>query len=124
MAQEESIVAWIMTAPRCDIEPNYFYRLRASHGELVRVLTTAGFQLAPYGTLSDDGRVRVGFLSVSRRHPNDIWCFGGGPHHYYLEGADLQATIDALLGVELQLATCITDAVEGALGERWDIRLS
>ena len=126
MVQGESVLVWITTVqsgPGGDGEPNYFYRLGASHADLVHVLRTAGFQLAPDRTLSDDGLVRVGFLSVFRRLPRGHWGVGNAAHHYYLPDADRQATIDGLLGMELSHATRITDAVEGALGERWDLRL-
>ena len=125
MATNESAHAWIVTVQSevgSDGQPHYFYRLGASDGDLVSTLRSAGFQLAPDRTLNDDRLVRVGLIYVHRRRPSDNWSIGSAPHHYYLQDADRQATIDALQGVELQHATRITDAVEGALGERWDLR--
>ena len=124
MVQNEPQVAWILTVQydgRTVGQPNYFYRLAANHDDLVGVLRTAGFQLVHAWPFDDDTPVRVGLLYVHRRRPSDNWGIGSAPHHYHLPDADLQATIDALLGVELQHATRITDAVEGALGERWDL---
>ena len=124
MANDEPVVVWILTMETRldgDGEPHYFYSLGASYSDVVHAMHTAGFQLAPGWPLDDGDLVRVGQLSLSRRRPMDNWTFGHAPHHYYLQGADRQATIDALLGVELQHATRITDAVEGALGRPWDI---
>ena len=126
MAQDESVRVWIVSVESESAdhsEPHYFYRLGAGNHDLVRELQTASFQLAPDRTLDDDGLVRVGLLSISRRRSGDYWSVGSAPHHYYLQGADRQATVDALLGVELQHSTRITYAVERMLGERWDLRL-
>ena len=127
MAQDESVrvrIVAVESESADHSEPHYFYRLGAGNHDLVRELQTASFQLAPDRTLDDDGLVRVGLLSISRRRSRDPWSIGSAPHHYYLQGADRQATVDALLGVELQHSTRITDAVEGMLGERWDLSLS
>ena len=80
------------------------------------------FELAPDPTVNDDGRVRVGLLSISRAKPSDTWSIGQAPHHYYLDDADRQTTIDTLRNAGLQHITRITDAVEGALGRAWNLR--
>jgi hypothetical protein len=124
MAQDESVRVWILTVEselEGRSETHYFYRLGASYDDLVRTLQTAGFQVAPDRTLNDDGLVRVVFLTIYKNHPRDMWAVGSGGHRYHLQDADRQATIEALLGVELQHATRITDAVEGALGSSWDL---
>ena len=126
MAQDESVRVWILTLEselEGGSEAHYFFRLGASYEDLVGMLRTADFQPAPDRMFDDDGLVRVGLLSISKRGARYNWSIGHAPHHYYLPDADRQATIDGLLGVELSHATRITDAVEGALGERWDFRL-
>ena len=127
MVQDESRHAWILTVEpglAVDNQPHYFYRLGAGHDDLALTLRTADFQVAPDRTLSDDGLVRVGMLSIFKRRPSDNWAIGHASHHYHLQDADTETTVNALLGVELHHATRISDAVEGALGEPWDLRLS
>ena len=124
MAQDESVRVWILTMEselEGRSETHYFYSLGASYYDLVRTLQTAGFQLAPDRTLNDDGLVRVVFLTIYKNDPKDMWAVGSGGHRYHLQDSDRQATIEALLDVELQHATRLKDAVEGALGSSWDL---
>ena len=122
MTQDQSVQIWILTLePRLvgQREARYFFRRGADYGDLVHALRTAGFRLDHDWAPDDDGVVRVGLLRWSRNGPGDHWSVGHAPHHYSLPNADRQATIDAILGVELQQAIRIIHAVEGASGEAW-----
>ena len=124
MAESEPLVAWILTLEyerRRLGQANYFYRFPMDHTKLVAILCTENFDVVPDCPYNEDVQVRVGLLRISRRSPNDDWSIGSDPHHYHLKGADLQGTIDALLHAQFQHTTRLTDAVEGALGERWDV---
>ncbi len=118
MATNETPVAWMLTLQydgRPLGDPNYYYRLGANQYELIRTLQSAGFELVPNWPLDSGIPVRVGFMCVHQTRSG--WGFGTAPHHYYLKDADLQTTIDALSGMELQHATRITDLIRRALGD-------
>ena len=117
-------VAWILTLQyeRHHLgQANYFYQLGMDHTKLVSTLITENFEVVQDYPYNEEVEVRVGLLCISRRHPNDNWSVGHDPHHYHLQGADLQATIDALIQAQLQHTTRLTDAVQGALGEPWSL---
>ena len=104
-------------------EPNYFFRLAGDFTKLVSILVTSSFERVDDQTYNEDVDVRVGILRVSRKSRADSWSVGTEPHHYHLAEAGLQATIEALKGTELQHTTRFTDAVEGALGEQFNLFL-
>ena len=127
MEQDKPQVAWILTLQykmRRLGQANYFYALGANHTKLITTLVARNFEPVPDSPYNEDVDVRVGLLHIYRKRLRDSWAIGHDPHHYHLPGADVEKTIGALQDEGLKHTTNITDAVEGALGEPWDLRLS